>query len=64
MGGDAGPSGKVLAQAREERVRLDRTPGGAKGGGPPAASLSDQGQPVTLTLPHRTSVRSDGRPYC
>lgn len=63
VGGDAGPSGKVLVQAREERVRLDRTPTGAAAAGPTGAALNDQGQAVTLTLPHRTAIASDGRPY-
>ena len=64
VGGSQGPKGKVLVQAQEERQRLDRDAETRDAGAAPqGAGLDDKGQSVTLTLPHRVDVRSDGRPY-
>jgi uncharacterized protein (TIGR02231 family) len=52
---------KVLVQAQERREQLA---GGAGPGsaGPSGAALDDKGNAFVLTLPHRASVPSDGRP--
>lgn len=55
-------SGKVLVHGHERRDNLKAGNGGGKSG-PTAAALQDGGQSVTLTLPRRVSVQSDGRPY-
>lgn len=60
-GYDAGDQ-KVMVQGQERRERL-RVGGGGGGGGPQAAELDDGGKSFTLTLPHRVTVRADGRPY-
>lgn len=53
---------KVLISGQEERKSLSvGGPGG--GGGPTQASLEDHGRTFTLTIPHRATVRADGRPY-
>lgn len=55
---------KVLVQAEERRKVLTRAgPATQTAAGPGAAALDDKGQSVTLTLPHRVDIRSDGRPY-
>ncbi len=53
---------KVLVQATERRESL-AGPAAAEGAGPQAAALEDRGQSFALTLPHRATVLSDGRPY-
>ena len=53
---------KVLVQAQERREQLG---GGGPGGGAAgasAATLDDKGNAFVLTLPHRITVASDGRP--
>lgn len=60
-GYDAGDE-KVMVQGQERRERL-RASSGAGGGGPRAAELDDGGKSFTLKLPHRVTVRADGRPY-
>lgn len=58
------PAGKekVLVEAMEHREAL--LGAGAKNdAGPAAAALEDRGQSFALTMPHRATVRSDGRPY-
>jgi uncharacterized protein (TIGR02231 family) len=52
---------KVLVQAQERREQLE---GGAGPGsaGPSGAALDDKGNAFVLTLPHRATVPSDGRP--
>lgn len=52
---------KVLVQAQERREQLE---GGAGPGaaGPSAAALDDKGNAFVLTLPHRATIPSDGRP--
>lgn len=53
---------KVLVQGTEQRKSLEEGQG-APAAGPTGAALEDGGKAFTLTLPHRTTVRSDGRPY-
>jgi uncharacterized protein (TIGR02231 family) len=55
--------GKTLVQQQEERA-ADLGRGEAGGDdGPRAASLEDGGKAFLLKLPHRVTVRADGRPY-
>jgi uncharacterized protein (TIGR02231 family) len=52
----------VLVQAQERREQLG---GGSAGGGATgasAAALDDKGSAFVLTLPHRITIASDGRP--
>jgi uncharacterized protein (TIGR02231 family) len=64
IGGSKGSDKKVLVQATERRKVLTRNgPAQQTAQGPGAASLDDKGQSVTLTLPHKVDIRSDGRPY-
>lgn len=58
------PAGKekVLVEVQERREALLGA-GSQDMGGPKAAELEDRGQSFALTMPHRTTVRSDGRPY-
>lgn len=60
-GYDAGDQ-KVMVQGAERRERL-RASSGAGAGGPRAAELDDGGKSFTLKLPHKVTVRADGRPY-
>jgi uncharacterized protein (TIGR02231 family) len=53
---------KVLVQATERREQLARA-GGPTEAGPVSSQLEDRGQSFVLSMPHRTTVRSDGRPY-
>jgi uncharacterized protein (TIGR02231 family) len=53
---------KVLVEVMERREGL-AGPGGPSAGAPVSAALEDRGQSFVLTMPHRTTVRSDGRPY-
>ena len=53
---------KILVEGAEERKSLQA--GGKKqAAGPTKASLEDHGRTFTLKLPHRVTVRADGRPY-
>ena len=62
---DGGPVDEpdVLVQATERREKLATGKGRADSGAPRAASLDDRGQSFLLELPHRATVRADGRPY-
>lgn len=60
-GYDAGDE-KVMVQGAERRERLQAS-SGAGNTGPRAAELDDGGKSFTLKLPHRVTVRADGRPY-
>ncbi len=60
-GQDAGDD-KVMVQGQERREKL-RASSGANQGGPASADLDDGGKSFTLKLPHRVTVRADGRPY-
>ncbi len=53
---------KVMVQGHERRERV-KASGGGGGGGPKAADLDDGGKSFTLKLPHKVTVRADGRPY-
>lgn len=53
---------KVLVEGREERKSL-KTAGQTQTAGPTQAGLEDHGRTFTLKLPHRSTVRADGRPY-
>jgi len=53
---------KVLVDALERREKLSG-PASATVAGPEAAVLEDRGQSFVLTLPHKATVRADGRPY-
>jgi uncharacterized protein (TIGR02231 family) len=52
---------KVLVEGRDKRERLEAG-GGARGGGPQAATLDDKGNAFVMTLPHSIDVAADGRP--
>jgi uncharacterized protein (TIGR02231 family) len=52
---------KVLVQAQERREQLEGG-GGGGGAGPRGAALDDKGNAFVLTLPHRATIPSDGRP--
>jgi len=63
IGGGEQRRDKVLVQAQERREQL--AAGGSAGGGAAgasAAALDDKGSAFVLTLPHRVSIASDGRP--
>lgn len=60
-GNEAGTE-KVMVQGHERRERVSAS-GGSSGGGPKAADLDDGGKSFTLKLPHKVTVRADGRPY-
>jgi uncharacterized protein (TIGR02231 family) len=60
--GYAASKDKVLLQATERRENLAQG-GERRAGGPTGAALDDGGNVFTLSLPRRTTVRSDGRPY-
>ena len=61
-GYDAGDA-KVMVQGSERRESVAPSQGLAQQGGPRAAELDDGGKSFTLKLPHRATVRADGRPY-
>jgi uncharacterized protein (TIGR02231 family) len=54
---------KVLVQGRERRESLREGQAAEEAQGPALAQLDDRGTAVVLTLPHRASIASDGRPY-
>ncbi len=60
--GHKGSEVKVLVEGTERRDSL-RAGSGGQGQGPRSAALEHKGQSVTLSLPRRVTVRSDGRPY-
>jgi uncharacterized protein (TIGR02231 family) len=53
---------KVLVQAQERREQLAGGNAGGGAAGASAAALDDKGNAFVLTLPHRITVPSDGRP--
>ncbi|MCA9549200.1 MAG: mucoidy inhibitor MuiA family protein [Myxococcales bacterium] len=61
-GYDAGKA-KVMVQGTEDRASVAPSGGAAANQGPRSADLDDGGKSFTLKLPHRATVRADGRPY-
>lgn len=62
LSGYADESKKTLVQAQEQRAD-DLKSGSAAAGQVARAQLEDGGKAFILKLPHRVTVRSDGRPY-
>lgn len=62
VNGHAAGDEKVMVQGQERRENL-RASSNQGGGGPASAELEDGGKSFTLQLPHRVTVRADGRPY-
>lgn len=61
--GQKGSEDKQLVSAQERRETLKESGGSGGESGPAGATLDDGGQSITLTLPHKAKVASDGRPY-
>ena len=55
-------TGKVMVQGQERREEL-KASSGKSGRGPASAELEDGGQSFVLELPHKVTVKADGRPY-
>ncbi|HET6149284.1 MAG TPA: mucoidy inhibitor MuiA family protein [Polyangia bacterium] len=62
IGGAEQRRDKVLVQAQERREQLGAGSAGGGATGASAAALDDKGSAFVLTLPHRVSIASDGRP--
>jgi uncharacterized protein (TIGR02231 family) len=63
IAGQKGSEQKKLVQAKERRETLSVSADQAPQEAPAGAQLDDGGQSITLTLPHKARIASDGRPY-